>query len=216
MSTTPAVTGPVTPFSDFDIDDMAALARDVAGSLHGYKPVIARYKISEQEYARVAAEPFFQEMLRKALVDFHKIQSTQKRSAMKAAIVIEEAIPTLGARINDSREPLEKVAQMTKVLADIAGLNVKDAANAAQERITISIDLGADTRLVFDKARAGSGPASEEPIAIPEDRQRQIDAKAIRTEPEGEGGVAPLSNFLQGPHEEFPLRPLSQGPDKTE
>lgn len=200
MASTP-VTGPVT-FEHFTMDNLAELAREIAGSVHGYPPVIERRKITLDQYKTIAQNQFFVDMLRQSVQEYQRIDSAQKRAKQKAAVAFEHAIPTMGARINDPREPLEKVAQMAKVLADVGGIGSRDQTAGPQERITISIDLGADTKLTFEKSKTA---------AVPDITEGARNPPEIPALSEGTDGVFALRSFGERQIETSPVRSVPQG-----
>lgn len=173
---TPAlVSTPIT--RRYTVEQALALARAVAECLGPVEPMLADRNISPEFYAALLADPFYKEALARANEEWHSIKSTPQRVALKAAAIIEDSMLVVGARLSNNVEPLEKVAQMTKVYADLAGMGKQQTNNAPQERVTISIDFGADTKLHVEKTIEAS--------PVQEDIEGQSERQSLRSQPEG-------------------------------
>ena len=174
----PAVPAPPTRISRrFSIEEARALARAIAETLGPIDGVLADRNISKEFYEELLRNPFYTEALARASEEWHSIKSTPQRVALKAAALIEDSMLVVGARLSSKVEPLEKVAQMTKVYADLAGMGKQQANNAPQERVTISIDFGADTKLLVEKTIEAS--------PIPENSEGASYLHTIQSQPEG-------------------------------
>ena len=161
----------------YTVEQALALARAVAECLGPIEPMLADRNISPEFYAALLADPFYAEALARANEEWHSIKSTPQRVALKAAAIIEDSMLVVGARLSNNVEPLEKVAQMTKVYADLAGMGKQQTNNAPQERVTISIDFGADTKLHVEKTIEAS--------QVQEDIEGQSERQSLRSQPEG-------------------------------
>lgn len=184
-----AVTVPVTLLpEDFDTNNAYALARDVATSLVGLTPVLAKHKLTPAQYALIEQNDFYKRALDSALEEWNSIKSTPQRATMKAALILEDGMAHFGGRMQDSKEPLASVAQMAKVVGDIAGFNKQNNGPQAQEKVTISIDFGADTKLVVEKTIEGAVEASPLQAHIEGPRNKS----SLQQEPEGTSALQNL------------------------
>ena len=177
----------------YTVEQALALARAVAECLGPIEPMLADRNISPEFYAALLADPFYAEALARANEEWHSIKSTPQRVALKAAAIIEDSMLVVGARLSNNVEPLEKVAQMTKVYADLAGMGKQQTNNAPQERVTISIDFGADTKLHVEKTIEAS--------PVQEDVEGQSDRPPIQAQPEGQSERPPIQSQPEGPRE---------------
>jgi hypothetical protein len=174
----PVVTAPVTLPIDFDTDRMHDVARAVAMNMaDDLTPILNEHDLTPEQYSFLAGMPIYQEALLKAQAEWREIKSTQQRVVIKAAHAIEASLLPIASRIQNKLEPLEKVAQMVKVLADITGFS-KQNTNVAPEKVTISIDFGAANRLVVEKT---------------------VDTSEIRELGEGQSPVITLQPVQEGP-----------------
>lgn len=178
------VTAPVTPIdpTKMTTDDAYALARAVAMSLSGIGPVLTQFKLTQAQYDAILLDDFYKRALDNATEEWNSIKGTQQRAVLKAAAVIEDGMIVMGGRLQDVKEPLTGVAQMAKVLGDFAGLGRSQQTPGAGEKVTISIDFGADTKLVVEKT---------------------IEGPEIQAQREGEGSII----TLQPQREETSIRP---------
>lgn len=168
----------------FSTENAYALARKVAMELGPIQIILAEAGISKEMYEWLLAEPFYAEALKRAMEEWHDIKSTPQRLVLKTAAVLEDSLLVVGARLSNKTEPLASVAQMTKVYADITGLNKQATSNAPQERVSISIDFGADARLVVEKTIEGRAPPADDKVVG--------DTDTIQSQPERPRPLPPL------------------------
>jgi hypothetical protein len=180
------VTVPVTPPlpDKFSIDDAYAIARDVATTLGTLTTVLRKHGLTPPQYKTLEREDFYQRALTAAREEWHSIKNTSQRATAKAAAIVEDSMLVLGSRIQNTQESLSNVAQMTKVVADIAGLGKQVVQNGPQERVTISIDFGADTKLVVEK--------TIEAETISAKGEGETSRVTLPPQPKGESVPAPL------------------------
>lgn len=141
----------------WDDDDTFQLARELAVD-HTHESqlrVLERHNITMAQFATLASNELFRRVFDQLWEEWNSIQSTEQRIRHRSRLAVEAALPELGARMLNNKEPLASVAQMAKVLTDIGALAKPDTSQTATaEKITISIDLGADNRLTFNKEKA--------------------------------------------------------------
>lgn len=151
------VTVTVTPEPlppEWSLSDTFSLARDLAvdHTAPMFKEILLRHDITEGHYATLQNNPIFKQMFLTMLKEWESVKNSPARLQLRALLGFEQGLPAMCARLSDDKEPLANVAQMAKVIADVAGASrPEQKQHAPGERITIQIDLGADTRLVFDK-----------------------------------------------------------------
>jgi hypothetical protein len=78
--------------------------------------------------------------------------STNKRLAMQAAIGLEDAMPTMAARMLKSNEPVQNIIEIAKIFTKIAGVGEEKTTAPPTEKFHITIDLGGDI-VRFEKNR---------------------------------------------------------------
>ena len=177
----------------FTVEDALSVARKVAMSMGPLETVLTELDITPEIYEQLSQDPFYIEALARANEEWHSIKSTHQRVILKTAAIIEDSLLVNGARLSNKLEPLEKVAQLTKVYSDIAGLGKQQQQNGPQERVTISIDFGADNRLVVEKT---------------------IEAAALQSDGEGEGHLITVQPQPEGPEQKHSLPANANTPGK--
>lgn len=159
------------------IQKVASLVRDLSTNMYELPFVLKTHGLSQAQYDTLAASDAFQSALRAMTVEWNTIGNTQKRLALEAAIYLEDALPSVAARLSKATEPLAGVVELAKLLAKMAGVGEVAQTNAPTERFKITINLGADIS-AFEKSRT--------PVTI-------------RTIGEGTGDAEPIQPLLQGP-----------------
>jgi hypothetical protein len=71
---------------------------------------------------------------------------------MQAAIGLEDAMPTMAARMLKQNEPVANVVELAKIFTKIAGVGEDKSQSAPTEKFHITIDLGGDIQR-FEKSR---------------------------------------------------------------
>lgn len=135
--------------ADFKLTDACALARDLAIGFFDEETALKKNGISLEQYENLKKIPYFQQIVEAATKDWNGTKNQQQRLALLTSVGIENLMPHLLARAQITHEPLTGIAQLLKVLVDIAGLNNQNkAAPVATEKFKITINLGADTEVV--------------------------------------------------------------------
>lgn len=122
---------------------MNQLAVEVAQDLEDLPVILARHKISQQQYdEKVFRNPYFQRALTAALEEWHAPHNAKRRFEIQCASLAEKALPVYFARATDPGEPLSAVNEAMKNLMRGAGIGERAGGTANGERFTISINLG--------------------------------------------------------------------------
>ena len=139
---------PTTQMPDgWTLHKVAALVTDVAQNMYDMPYLLKHHKLTAEQYNYLRENEFFKRALEAEIITWRGANSIQKRLALEAAIAVENALPTVAARLSKATEPLGEVVSLLKVLSEIAGvIGAKAAAVPAGsgERIKISINLGGD------------------------------------------------------------------------
>ncbi len=130
----------------------AAFIRDLAHNMYDLPFILKTHGVSQIQYDGIKDQEFFQAALRTMTIEWNSIGNTQKRLAIEAAIALEDAMPTLAARMTKSTELLTGVVELAKLFAKVAGVGEATQNNAPTERFKITINLGADSER-FEKQR---------------------------------------------------------------
>lgn len=130
------------------IHKIAALVRDLAMDIYEEAVILKNHNLSPEQFATLKENEFFKRAIEQAVLEWNSPFSTQRRIALESAIAMEEALPTLAARLSAAKEPLEAVVGLLKVFSEMAGITGAKAVSTNQqngEKFKIVINLGADT-----------------------------------------------------------------------
>ena len=107
----------------------------------------------------------FQDLVYTATGEWNSALNTNERIKIKAAAAVEDWLTEAYVRLHDASENLPAKVELGKLLARIAGVGLANAelAGAAAERFHITINLGADARLTYDKTIT-TIPAISDPV----------------------------------------------------
>lgn len=155
--------------------DLARLAREIAMDIRERHLVLAEHKLTEAQYDYLETQnEFFVQALKVASMEWHSPLSTQERIKLEAAAILEDALPGLGARLQNPREQLSGVVETAKLFAKVAGVGEREVgAVAPGERFTINIDLGGDQKVVVSTGPAPNQLASTDHLrAIQQDPEK--------------------------------------------
>jgi hypothetical protein len=159
MSDTPAlpvVTATVTPEplpESFDTPAAAVLARDLAVGMYDEDLILKKAGLTPGQYETLKRNEWFGRLVEQMALDWNAPRNVQQRLAIQSAVGLETVLPDVIARAKVKNEPLAGVAQLVKVLMDMAGANSQNRQQApAQEKFSITINLGADQE-VYEKTK---------------------------------------------------------------
>ena len=132
--------------------DLLKLAREIACDFFPIEEVLKKHKINSNQFERLKRDPRFQKILESEILSWHSAGNTAERTKLKAAALLEEFLPEANERIHDRNESLSAKTELVKTLARIAGVGLDRAdINGAGEKFSVTINLGADHKLSFEK-----------------------------------------------------------------
>jgi hypothetical protein len=170
---------------------LAGIAHEIAWDIDSLPNILQKYGLSQHEFeARIQTNEFYKRILDKAIDEWHKADSTERRLQMKARVALELNMHHIVNRIKDASEPLNSVTQAGKLIAEIGnlvGVN-KPAASATGEKVVINIDLsGKKLRYEKDVTPIESTGAVAQIQSQPE---RETKGSEIQNQPEGEENIS--------------------------
>lgn len=113
--------------------------------------VLGHYNITPEAYDRIQVIPFFKRALEANIVEWNSALTTHERVKIEAAAILEAAMPKLGARMMRETEGLPAVIEAGKLFAKISGIGEEKINGPSAEKFTITINLGGDEKLRFEK-----------------------------------------------------------------
>ena len=174
--------------NEFGPPQMVALARDLAKNIHPLGTILNNHKLTNAQYEFLSEHnEFFKHALQQLSSEWQGITSTAERLKHEVLAALEEQLPTIASRMGMRSEKLIDAVEAAKLFAKIGDVDGTSRGNGPSgERFTISIDLGADTRIIVgngDDKNQGAQPAGK---------------GAIQANAEGQGGGPALRLIGQG------------------
>ena len=144
---------PTIPQSVYEDAKLVKLAREIAMGIGEMPDILARHNLTQVQFDAIKQLPHFGRMLAAELEAWSSASNTKERVAIKAGSMIEEYLPELYARLNDASEPLMAKIKAIELISKMAGFGDRDipAAGSPGDRVQVIINLGADTKLQYDK-----------------------------------------------------------------
>jgi hypothetical protein len=167
----PTQPAPVTlpaPVTSPTLDNfqLAALAREIAMNIRSLDSVLEDYKITPAGFADIANNDFFKRALDQLTIEWKSALSTGDRIKIEAQAALEDALPSLAARMKKQDETLGAAVEVGKLFAKLGGLGEEKINANAAEKFSIVINLGEDHKLTFEKDVAPALPIDVTP-AVP-------------------------------------------------
>jgi hypothetical protein len=129
------------------------LAREIAMDIQPLDTILEAHQITRDQWESISKTPHFLRLLGSEAETWNTALNTHERVKLKAAAMIEEWLPELNNRMHDKLEGLPAKIEGGKLLTKIAGMGerVIGSEGVAGERFVVTINLGEDVKLKFDK-----------------------------------------------------------------
>lgn len=119
--------------------------------IHDLDAILERAGVAADQWARVAKNKRFQGILRNEIEAWNGALNTHERVKIKSAVILEDWLPELHARLHDKDESLNSKIEGGKLAASLAGLGRQAQVGGAAENLVVTINLGADHNIKFEK-----------------------------------------------------------------
>lgn len=128
------------------------VAREIAADIRPIEDILKLHGLNDRDWQRLKDEPRFHVALRDAVTEWQGVANTADRVRVKSLAFVEEALPEFYARAHDPKESLAAKTEVLKTIAKIAGISERAAAgDMSGTRMSVTINLGADHKLTFEK-----------------------------------------------------------------
>jgi hypothetical protein len=129
------------------------LAREIAFDHHDIETILKTYQIDLETWDEIKGNASFRKLLEAEIVAWQSATNTNERTSLKAAALVEEWLPEANSILHDRNAPLSGKVELGKLLARIAGMGLTGAGveGGGAEKFSITINLGNDDKLKFDK-----------------------------------------------------------------
>lgn len=206
----PSLPAPVTAtvnLPSLDSFDLAKLAREVVMNLRPLPEILEPFKLTVEQFDQLKENADFKRIFDSMLIEWHSATNTEKRIKVGAAVLLEEALPSLGARMISAKEDLKDAVETGKLFAKIAGVGEGERSAGIGEKLVINIDLGDDKSLRLEKeitvapageALSSDGEGARDARPIQPFTEAQAGSVEIRAVPEGESGTVEIRSLPKG------------------
>ena len=139
---------------------LRTLAAELAKDIEDLPIILTRLGLTQAEYEELCDTKMFRAMLDQAFNEWQGATNTGKRIKLKAAVNIEEALPSMHAAIVNEKENLASRVKAFEVMARIGGLgNPEPSAMAQGATFQLTIHLADDKPpIIISNVEAVEGP----------------------------------------------------------
>lgn len=142
------------PLPDF-ADDLfyIKLAREIAINHYTLDEILRRFNVDKDRWVRIRRDLKFHKILEAEITAWNATTNTHERTKLKAAAMMEEFLPEANQRLNDPTENLPAKVELAKLITRIAGMGIDKMGVEGDggQRFSVTINLGADANLKFEK-----------------------------------------------------------------
>lgn len=143
----------VTKLAPEDISELTLLklSREIAKNIQPLETILELHGVDAELWDHVSKLPRFQALLQSQNELWNSASNTPERVKVKSLSFIEEVLPELYERAHDPREPLSSKVELVKTIGRFAGVGAAENGGNAGEKLSVTINLGADSQLTFEK-----------------------------------------------------------------
>lgn len=138
----------------FDDVILVKLSREIAMDISGLDDILKRHAIDGETWGKIQHSHRFNQLLRNAVEEWESAGNTVERVKIKSATMIELWLEHANGLLHKETESLAGKTELAKFVARLGdmGLNGTRVAGDVGEKFSITINLGADQQLKFEKA----------------------------------------------------------------
>jgi hypothetical protein len=140
-----------SPFQDDVI--LVQLTREIAMDISDLESILKRYEIPQERFEAIQQNPRFIHLMQEAVTAWHSALNTEQRVKFKSASMLEMWLEEAHTRLHDKSESLAAKTELAKFIGRLAGMGLTGAGFSGEsgEKFSITINLGADAKLQFEK-----------------------------------------------------------------
>jgi hypothetical protein len=130
--------------TESDEQRLRELAAGMAKDVEDTDALLQRLGFTRDDYNELAETRSFKAMLDQALSEWAGASNTHKRIKLKAAVSVEQALPSFYQAMISDKEPLSSKVKAFEVVSRVAGLAAPEPINAGNgQYFKLEINLGA-------------------------------------------------------------------------
>lgn len=130
---------------------MQKVAREIAMDIREIDEILKVHEVTPEQWQEIQNSTIFQSYLRSSMEEWNSSLNTKERVTLKSLAFIEESLPEFFARAHDSDENLPAKVEVLKTIARFAGVGGPVDVGGVGERLSVTINLGADKQVKFEK-----------------------------------------------------------------
>lgn len=150
------------PTPTWDNARLAKLANELAKNIREIPEVLKSYGITEAQFEVIEKTEFFKRAFENSVIEWQSAENAQARIKIEAAVALEDALPAIAARMTKEGEALSGVVETGKLFAKLAQIGEGRSEGLPGEKFSITINLGEDKKLTFEKDITPTSPLIEE------------------------------------------------------
>lgn len=129
------------------------LAREIAMGISELDDILKHHNLDRKGLDALMENSRFVAVLNAEIASWNSAVNTNERVKIKAGAMLEEWLPELYSRMNDRGEALNAKIEAGKLVERLAGMGSAAAKSndSAVDRVSITINMGADHKLEFSK-----------------------------------------------------------------
>jgi hypothetical protein len=128
------------------------LARELGMGILPLETILEASQINQNTWETIQNHPRFIQLLESESALWNSSLNTHERVKLKSAAMIEEWLPEAYSRLNSQSETLNSKIELGKLIRDLAGFTKQGVGmEATGEKFSVTINLGADSQLKFEK-----------------------------------------------------------------
>jgi hypothetical protein len=127
------------------------LSREIARDIHPIESILERFGIDAELWSDIRTMPRFISFLQHEIETWNSAPNTSERVKIKSLSFVEELLPEMYERAHDPRETLSSKVELLKTVGRFGGVGVSTSEGGIGEKLSVTINLGADKELKFEK-----------------------------------------------------------------
>jgi hypothetical protein len=134
-------------------EKVAYIAREIAMDILDIPQILQNCTLTTDEFDRIKTMPRFQRLLENEVAAWGTVLNTHERVKIKAAYNVEDWLLRAHQDMHNEREPLSSRVQVARLVTQLAGMGLTGASieGGVAERFSVTINLGEDKQLKFEK-----------------------------------------------------------------
>lgn len=127
------------------------LSREIAKDIHPIENILERFNIDADLWETIRVNSRFVALLQHEVETWNSAPNTSERVKIKSLSFVEELLPEMYERAHDPREPLSAKIELLKTVGRFGGVGVSASEGGTSEKLSVTINLGSDKELKFEK-----------------------------------------------------------------